>query len=626
MDFLEKNLTAIGRHKPGLFSVLRSCLAGTAPNGEFRLTDCGGGWMNLEIRDPSGKNSPLYPAHPREATRRALESLSSPAPALVVLNGFGLGYHFMEFMREKPGSVRAVAVVEESAWSFVQALRLHDLTPFFASEEVEFLVGSSPVDFSGVATRFLTRHGRVIFASRIGYLHFEPALAVSGPYYLAFAETLTRAVTQVKEAFSAPGEDNFRALLNVTRNRALLENLPAVSSLEGALRDCPAFLIGSGPSLEPEIAALKRYRDRAVVAAVDAAVKPLLKHGITPDLVVSTERVAVTKHLFDGLPRDLAAPLFALPSSHPDTLASYPGPAVLLRRPATFGAWLWPDAKDDALPLGVTPAACVILRRLGCSEIALLGQDLSWPAGHSEGYADGTSAYAAGSAKDALNAIPCLVPNYSGADVATTLGWKNALSELESLIPTFGIPVRHVIAADRGAKIRGAVRTDPAVYWEEISGRKPLPAVAGRLSGAVSEAMAKAPLGSLRELFLKTAVGLENFIAGMRETLETMSSDYHDRVNDRDAAAFRPEFPAMLAKWRRLEEDLIERDAPLFYFFINMMAGGGYISHLSAREALPPDLGRPVLSLFHYLVKTVDWGNDAAAWAGRALHLLRKHA
>jgi hypothetical protein len=622
MDFLEQNLAAIRRHRPGLFSSLQLGLAQSAPEGDFRLIECGNGRTDLEVSDRSGRVLLLCRGNPDEVTRRSLELSAMDSPSLVVADGFGLGYHFLEFERSKPDGVRDLLVVEKSPWIFSQALRLHDLTRVFASKNIEFLVGVSPDAFYDAATDWLTRHARVIFASRIGHLYFEPALASDGSYYLAFAEALRSAVDGVHRAFAAPGEDNFRALMNIVRNRRRIEVAPAFSVLSGSCAGLPAILVGSGPSLDAETESLARYRDRAVILAADAAVKPLLKRGIRPHLVITTERVAVTKHLLDGLPDDFKVPLLALPSTHPETLEAYPGPVVLLRRAATFGAWLWPETPDLGLPLGVTPAGCHVLRHLGCSEIAFLGQDLSWPDDKPDGYADGTAGIAVGSAKDLMGQVRCTVEGNSGRDIATTLGWKNSLEELNRLIPALGIPCRHVIAADRGAKISTGLRVDPGAFWREVSERPSVPDAGVRISLALTQAsLVSAPLA---DLFRRTAEELESFIGGLLEMLQTMSSEYHDKVNAGDAASFRPEFNATLERWRGLEDGLIGRHAELFYFFVNMMSGGAYVTHLSAREADPPSLENPVFSLFRYLVKTVEWGNDAAAWAGRALHLLRR--
>lgn len=54
-------------------------------------------------------------------------------------------------------------------------------------------------------------------------------------------------------------------------------------------RDYPAVIISAGPSLEKNIDELKKYKNRAFVICVDAALRAAQNHGIEPDLVVSVD-------------------------------------------------------------------------------------------------------------------------------------------------------------------------------------------------------------------------------------------------------------------------------------------------------------------------------------------------
>lgn len=51
-------------------------------------------------------------------------------------------------------------------------------------------------------------------------------------------------------------------------------------------RDIPTFIVGAGPSLDKNIDELKRAKGKGFIIACDTAVKPLLVHGIVPDLYV----------------------------------------------------------------------------------------------------------------------------------------------------------------------------------------------------------------------------------------------------------------------------------------------------------------------------------------------------
>lgn len=58
-------------------------------------------------------------------------------------------------------------------------------------------------------------------------------------------------------------------------------------------RDCPAFVVGCGPSLDQTIEHLKRNADRGVVISCGSALGPLMAAGIKPDFQVEMENLEV---------------------------------------------------------------------------------------------------------------------------------------------------------------------------------------------------------------------------------------------------------------------------------------------------------------------------------------------
>lgn len=75
------------------------------------------------------------------------------------------------------------------------------------------------------------------------------------------------------------------------RNAAL--NYPVISDswgirfLKKSAHGIPACVVGIGPSLDESIVPLAYAHERCLIIATDAAVRPLLRHGIKPDLVVN---------------------------------------------------------------------------------------------------------------------------------------------------------------------------------------------------------------------------------------------------------------------------------------------------------------------------------------------------
>jgi len=59
-------------------------------------------------------------------------------------------------------------------------------------------------------------------------------------------------------------------------------------------RSLPAFVIGSGPSLDWAIDAVKRHAGNAIMVSCGSALRPLLKNGIVPDFQIEIENMGVS--------------------------------------------------------------------------------------------------------------------------------------------------------------------------------------------------------------------------------------------------------------------------------------------------------------------------------------------
>ena len=91
-------------------------------------------------------------------------------------------------------------------------------------------------------------------------------------------------IREVKSAtllrFNQVWQQNFQA------NRNAVERNPGVIALKNKFRGLPCIVVGAGPSLDKNIRFLHRAQNKAVIISCDAALKPLMGHGIVPDFVV----------------------------------------------------------------------------------------------------------------------------------------------------------------------------------------------------------------------------------------------------------------------------------------------------------------------------------------------------
>src|SRR3546814_12104056 len=78
--------------------------------------------------------------------------------------------------------------------------------------------------------------------------------------------------------------------------------------VEGAFQpvhDLPAFVVGSGPSLDAALDALRAWQEHGVIFSAGSALQTLLANGIVPDFQVEKENNDTTEarvhHIFERL-------------------------------------------------------------------------------------------------------------------------------------------------------------------------------------------------------------------------------------------------------------------------------------------------------------------------------------
>ncbi|MDR2422265.1 MAG: DUF115 domain-containing protein, partial [Deltaproteobacteria bacterium] len=84
---------------------------------------------------------------------------------------------------------------------------------------------------------------------------------------------------------------------NLIDNVQLCAVLPDVLLLKGRLSPRPAFLVGAGPSLDQNGALLLEAADRGLILCAGAALKPLLRLGVSPHAIVVLESSDTSAYL-----------------------------------------------------------------------------------------------------------------------------------------------------------------------------------------------------------------------------------------------------------------------------------------------------------------------------------------
>ncbi|MDR2613315.1 MAG: DUF115 domain-containing protein [Deltaproteobacteria bacterium] len=403
------------------------------------------------------------------------------APELALVFGLGLGWHLRRIKELYPG-IRVV--VFEPDRGFLETFGKYNVLA--RADEPQIITDTAEFD------RLVSRE--VVYSEGP-----FPLLMITPGYQLAFPLEARRFMDRVGEEVSRlrvivkTRKATVSAFMdNLVENAWLATRLPDLMLLKGRFMPRPAFAVGAGPSLTQNGALLRGVGDRGLVIAAAAALKPLLRLGVSPDIVLVIESSDTSRflRLTDGERAALK----------PDTvLAAAAGSHPAHFRAGGFRKALFHLTGGEAqllsqgyfLPQGGNAGtACFALAYVwGLSPLVLVGQDQAYlgPQLHAEGTVDSLVE------TDRPDAIR--IPGIGGTAVESNTGLAasvNWLVEAASLIRSKGRGPRLINSSAQGAAVRG---------FEEI----PLEAVVRGLppqprTWRVAEIMESLPRPSAREL------------------------------------------------------------------------------------------------------------------------------
>ena len=333
----------------------------TGPTASVRTRD--GRWIRLHSgRDPIA-----------EAERSVATLMAGGEPPLIICIGPGLGYVLDAI--ERRGSTTRVLALEPWPAMARALLSRRPWHEWLESGRLTLLVGPA---YDGVAT-----------ASRRLDAGIEPPVVVNPVLDREFSADVAEARALVGRALfgaraNAEARRTFapRYLLNTLRNVPVIAASADVSALEGAFAGVPAIVIGAGPSLDRNIEELRQVRGRALLIAVDTALRPLLDAGIAPELVVSLDPTEANGRHLRNLRDPAATWLVAESSIEPRAFEQFAGRTFIF---SVADHHPWPWLRSVGLGRGrlrawgsVLTAAFDLALQAGCDPIVFAGADLAY--------------------------------------------------------------------------------------------------------------------------------------------------------------------------------------------------------------------------------------------------------
>jgi len=315
---------------------------------------------------------------PKAEARRFAESSTEGTEQFFVLIGFGAGY-LVEALQARNKNA-FILVIEPDPCILREGMKTRDLSSILGSDRVLMIPGTREA-----------RSLRIPFDEIFGIQ--SPKFLVTRPYFELFPEEVTEIRNEVS-AFLSRTDINIATLKrfdrlwtkNSFKNASCLFGFPGIEKLQDLLKGIPVAVICAGPSLDRDLGALKSITDNLLLFAVDTALKPLLKRGITPDFVVTVDPQFVNCFFTAHLGQLIHDPpvLIADPAVHPSTLRGYQGPIFLTSSVFSPGRFIerFSGRKGTVAAGGsVSVAAFDVARIMGADPIILLGLDLSYGGG-----------------------------------------------------------------------------------------------------------------------------------------------------------------------------------------------------------------------------------------------------
>lgn len=390
----------------------------------------------------SSKYSPL-----KEAKRFVNNIKDYDTETLFIIYGLGLGYHIIELYKNM-GEENKILVIEPNISMFKKAMEINDFTDLINTNSVCFCAGFSKENLFD----FYNHNIDIKTANNFKFSIFSQY----DRYYRDFSNV---AIAYLKEVINKE-----KVMINTLKhfsyemNRNLFYNFKdiikgdTIGILKNKFNNKPAIIVSAGPSLDKNISQLKYAKGKAIIISGGRTLKPLLKNGIKPDLVVSLDPgIGAYKVIKDHLNTNI--PMVTTVVSHSGVIDEYKGKKIFSNNEDVYQLVEGLLKRQiDRIPQGgsVANMSLSLANYMGCNPMILIGQDLAY----TDGKFHADSATLNEKDNKILTKNNPVIKDINGNDVYTTQVWLSFLRWFEEYI-RFISDKMVIDATEGGAKIKG---------------------------------------------------------------------------------------------------------------------------------------------------------------------------
>lgn len=321
----------------------------------------------------SGKRDPSRLA---KIWTRNLKKL--PRSSYVIMFGIGNG-DFLKAVIDSTNESINILIYEPSVVILKKCFETINLSDQFEKRGVEILT-----DVYGA-----TENLRKFLASRIPYESLEFMRHFTLPNYaMLYPEEFKWFWEQMKDvAWKSQGQYSTKEFFSkymvtnmLINSRYLPDCRTSVQLVDYIPRDIPAIVVAAGPSLDKNVEKLKRAKNKAFIIAVDTAVRPLLNHGVKPDMITIIDGVKPAEAIVAEGMRDV--PLLCSIVSSPEIMNYHQGKKIFYSENFEYAEKVFRDNQVEFRDIhtggSVATTAFSLMYMLGIDNIILVGQDLAF--------------------------------------------------------------------------------------------------------------------------------------------------------------------------------------------------------------------------------------------------------
>jgi hypothetical protein len=255
-------------------------------------------------------------------------------------------------------------------------------------------------------------------------------------------------------------DDAWLGVKNTFINKELILTQGDISRAKNTFKS--AILIAAGPSMNE---AWENISNECLIIACDVMYQKCLEKGITPHIIVTTERVPMADCFFRNTPQESL--LVSTFMADPLALKEWSGPHNFVLRKDYPGRW-YPLKKRKTMAehASVIPTALEICGMLGIKNVLLLGQDLCFQDGSSHAdLGEGLKKEKAEIERSENEEHKILVECHDGLFRDSTAVWLTIKDAIPRCAKDWGLSISS--AAKKGAKIPGVSLVDPTIWYQQ---------------------------------------------------------------------------------------------------------------------------------------------------------------